>query len=252
MIPDYLRKELSVLFFIINKEQTTTIEISHELELTKRTVRETISTINTHFEEHQKIKNFIVINKSGSVQIQSTFELTALDSAYNLKLQLLKKNTLFNYSILLLTRTSLDQTEVTEELFISISYLNKLTHTLNKFFTTFNFTISVVKGQYSLTGNEMNIRLFSYLFLQDSFQDIEWPFNNISLESIRENVPEEILIDSHKRSNTKNRSLYILYAILQTRVQNQNYVVQPTNKLIQALFKMVKENLDIALIFQTR
>ncbi|CAK20201.1 helix-turn-helix domain-containing protein [Listeria welshimeri] len=250
MIPDYLRKELSVLFFIINKEQTTTIEISHELELTKRTVRETISTINTHFEEHQKIKNFIVINKSGSVQIQSTFELTALDSAYNLKLQLLKKNTLFNYSILLLTRTSLDQTEVTEELFISISYLNKLTHTLNKFFTTFNFTISVVKGQYSLTGNEMNIRLFSYLFLQDSFQDIEWPFNNISLESIRENVPEEILIDSHKRSNTKNRSLYILYAILQTRVQNQNYVVQPTNKLIQALFKMVKENLDIALIFQ--
>ncbi|ELS0477868.1 helix-turn-helix domain-containing protein [Enterococcus faecalis] len=250
MIPDYLRKELSVLFFIINKKQTTTNEISHELELTKRTVRETISTINTHFEEHQKCKDFIVIKKSGSVQIQSAFKLTALNYAYNLKLQLLKKNTLFNYTILLLTRTSINQTEIINELFISISYLNKLTNTLNKFFSTFNFTISSVKGQYSLIGNEMNIRLFAYLFLQDSFQDIEWPFSSISLESIRENVPEEILIDSHKRSNTKNRSLYILYAILQTRVQNQNYVVQPTNKLIQELFKMVKENLDIALIFQ--
>ncbi|WP_301405869.1 helix-turn-helix domain-containing protein, partial [Enterococcus entomosocium] len=157
---------------------------------------------------------------------------------------------LFNYTILLLTRTSLNQTEIINELFISTSYLNKLTNTLNKFFSTFNFTISAVKGQYSLIGNEMNIRLFAYLFLQDSFQDIEWPFSSISLKALRKNVPEEILIKSHTRSNTKNRSLYILYAILQTRVQNQNYVVQPTNKLIQALFKMVKENLDVALIFQ--
>ncbi|WP_301405887.1 helix-turn-helix domain-containing protein, partial [Enterococcus entomosocium] len=84
MIPDYLRKELSVLFFIIKKKQTTTNEISHELELTKRTVRETISTINTHFEDLQKCKDFIVTKKSGSVQIQSTFKLTALNSAYNL------------------------------------------------------------------------------------------------------------------------------------------------------------------------
>lgn len=53
MIPAYLRKELSVLFFIINKEQTTTSEISHEIGLTKIAVSETLSAINTHFEEHQ-------------------------------------------------------------------------------------------------------------------------------------------------------------------------------------------------------
>lgn len=250
MIPAYLRKELSVLFFIINKEQTTTSEISHELELTKRAVSETLSAINTHFEEHQKLKNFILTKKSGSVQIQSAYRTKALDAAYNLKLQLLKKNTLFNYTILLLTGTSLDQKEVIEKLFISTSYLNKLTHALNELFSPFNFTITIIQGQYSLVGNEMNIRLFSYLFLQDSFQDIEWPFNNISLESIRENVPDEMVIDSHKRSNTKNRSLYFLYAILQTRVKSQNYVIQPTNKLIQTLFKMVRENFDTALIFQ--
>ncbi|EKM3310945.1 helix-turn-helix domain-containing protein [Listeria innocua] len=250
MIPAYLRKELSVLFFIINKKQTTTSEISHELELTKRAVSETLSAINTHFEEHQKLKNFILTKKSGSVQIQSAYRTKALDAAYNLKLQLLKKNTLFNYTILLLTRTSLDQKKVIEELFISTSYLNKLTRTLNEFFSPFNFTIAIAQGKYSLVGSEMNIRLFSYLFLQDSFQDIEWPFKNISLESIHENVPEEILLDSHKRSTTKNRSLYILYAILQTRVKSQNYVIQPTNKFIQTLFKMVQENFDVALIFQ--
>lgn len=250
MIPDYLRKELSVLFFIINKNQTTTSEISHELELTKRMVRETLSTINAHFDEHQQIKEFIVIKKSGHVQIHSSFKVQAIDAAYNLKLQLLKKNTLFNYTILLLTRASLNRMEILDELFISTSYLNKLTHTLNKYFSTFDFGIATVKRQYSLVGNEVNIRLFSYLFLQDSFQDIEWPFHNISPKSIRENVPEEILVDSHKRSNTKKRALYILYAILQTRVKSQNYVIQPTNKLIQTLFKMVQENFDVALIFQ--
>ncbi|GEU13490.1 aspartate aminotransferase [Bacillus anthracis] len=250
MIPAYLKKELSILFFIINKEQTSTSEISHELELPKRTVRETLSTINTHFEEHQMLKGFILIKKNGSVQIQSAYRTKSLDAAYNLKLQLLKKNTLFNYTILLLTRTSLDQKEVIEELFISTSYLNKLTLALNEFFSPFNFTIAIVEGQYSLVGNEMNIRLFSFLFLQDSFQDIEWPFKNISLESIRDNVPEELLIDSHKRSNTKSRALYILYAILQTRIKNQNYVIQPTNKLIQTLFIIVQENFDVSLIFQ--
>lgn len=250
MIPDYLRKELAVLFFIINKNQTTTSEISHELELTKRMVRETLSTINVHFDEHQQIKEFILIKKSGHVQIHSSFKVQAIDAAYNLKLQLLKKNTLFNYTILLLTRASLNQMEILDELFISTSYLNKLTHTLNKYLSTFDFAIASVKRQYSLVGNEVNIRLFSYLFLQDSFQDIEWPFHNITLESIHNNVPGEILMDSHKRSNTKNRSLYILYAILQTRVKSQNYVIQPTNKLIQTLFKMVQENFDVTLIFQ--
>ena len=49
----------------------------------------------------------------------------------------------------------------------------------------------------------MNIRLFSYLYLQDSFHDLEWPFQDISLHSIRASVPEEILEESYKRSFTK-------------------------------------------------
>ena len=90
MIPDYLRKELSVLFFIINKDQTTTSEISQELELTKRTVRETLSTINTHFEEHQKLKDFVFIEKSEIIHIHCYFKSNAVAAAYALKLQLLK------------------------------------------------------------------------------------------------------------------------------------------------------------------
>ncbi|OTP25225.1 helix-turn-helix domain-containing protein [Enterococcus mundtii] len=250
MIPDYLRKELAVLFFIVNKDQTTTADISRDLKLSKRTVREAISTIKKHLEEHQDLKDFIVIKKSGIIQIHPTFKSKAIDVAYNLKLQLLKRNMMFNYTVLLLTRTSLDKNTIINELFISTSYLNKITQNLNELFSAFDFTITITKGIYSLKGNEMNIRLFSYVFLQDSFQDIEWPFCDISLESILKNIPEEILTNSHKRSNIKNRSLCILYAILQIRVKNQNYVTPPKDRLIQTLFTIVHEILGIASIFQ--
>ena len=250
MIPDYLKKELSVLFFIINKDQTTTSEISQKLELTKRTVRETLSTINTHFEEHQKLKDFVLIKKSGIIQIHCDFKSNALAAAYTLKLQLLKSSVLFNYTVLLLTRTSLTKDEVLSELFISSSYLNRLTQKLNKFFSDFCFGITIRDRRYYLIGNEMNIRLFSYLFLQDSFQDIEWPFSAITIEGIHNNVPEDILLDSPKRSSTKNRALYILYAILQTRIKKQKYITPPESKLMQTFFMIVQENFDVTLIFQ--
>ncbi|WP_206854680.1 helix-turn-helix domain-containing protein [Candidatus Enterococcus mangumiae] len=250
MIPDYLRKELAVLFFIVNKDQTTTDEISRDLKLSKRTIRETISTIKKHLEEHQGLKDFIVIKKSGMIHIHPTFKSEAIDVAYNLKLQLLKTNTIFNYTVLILTRTSLDKATILNELFISNSYLNKITQHLNNFFSSFDFMITISKGNFSLKGNEMNIRLFSYLFLQDSFQDIEWPFYDMPLESILENIPEDILIYSHQRSNIKNRSLCILYAILQIRIRNQNYVPQPKDQLIQTLFTLIHEIVGVASIFE--
>ncbi|MBM9834417.1 M protein trans-acting positive regulator, partial [Enterococcus faecalis] len=82
------------------------------------------------------------------------------------------------------------------------SYLNILTQKLNEFFSGFDFRITVREGYYTLVGDEMNIRLFSYLYLQDSFHDLEWPFPDISLHSIRASVPEEILEESYKRSFT--------------------------------------------------
>lgn len=250
VIPDYLRREISVLFFIINKEQTTTKEIAESLQLTPRKVRDTLTIINKHFEEFHSISSFILIKNSGMIKINSEFKEHSVSSAYSLKLQLLKNNATFNYTVLLLTRSSLNKDHILNELFISPSYLNILTQKLNEFFSSFDFRITVREGYYTLVGDEMNIRLFSYLYLQDSFHDLEWPFQDISLHSIRASVPEEILEESYKRSFTKNRSLYILYAILQTRIHSNHRLVQPESLLTRTLFTIIFESFDAAVIFQ--
>lgn len=249
MIPEYLRRELLILFYIINKNNTTTAEISKSLNLSKRSVKETLSTINKHFQTYRNIEHFITLETSGAIKIHSCLKENAISEAYNLKLALLKTTIIFNYTVLLLTRSSINKEDIIDELNISTSYLNKLTKQLNTFFFTFRFTITKNNGIYAIEGNEMNIRLFSYIFLQDSFQDLEWPFHNITIESIQRKIPKEILVNTHKRSNTKNSSSYILYAVLQTRIKKKNYITSPKSILMKKLFSMVQDNLDVALFF---
>lgn len=146
VIPDYLRREISVLFFIINKEQTTTKEIAESLQITPRKVRDTLTIINKHFEEFHSISSFILIKNSGMIKINSEFKEHSVSSAYSLKLQLLKNNATFNYTVLLLTRSSLNKDHILNELFISPSYLNILTQKLNEFFSSFDFRITVRKA----------------------------------------------------------------------------------------------------------
>ncbi|MGF2152725.1 hypothetical protein ACQUFB_15955 [Enterococcus casseliflavus] len=97
MIPNYLRREFHVLFFTINKKETRTEEISFNLKISKRAVRETIKTINEHFEELMKITDFVVSSRNGNIKIREEYWDCAISLAYTLKLLLLKKNIAFNY-----------------------------------------------------------------------------------------------------------------------------------------------------------
>lgn len=245
MIPDYLAKELRVLFFIISKNKTSVNEISRNLRLTKRSVKEELLTINKHFEEFLKIKNFIQSDKTGVIQVHSNFKNTALNDASTLKLLLLKNCVTFNYTVLLITRISLTRSNILEELFISSSYLNKLTKKLNTFFSPFNFRIKYTDEKYYLVGDEVNIRLFSFLFLQDSFQSIEWPFFELTIEDIRIKVNKKYIIHSNQK-----RALYTLYAIWQTRIKQHQHVAHPKLPFIHSVLVLVKKNLDITTLFQ--
>ncbi|EOA3011345.1 helix-turn-helix domain-containing protein [Enterococcus faecalis] len=247
MIPDYLTKEFRVLFFIISKNKTSINEISRTLRLSKRSVKEELLTINNHFEEFLKIKNFIQSDKTGVIQVHLNFKNTALENASNLKLLLLKNCVTFNYTMLLITRTSLTRNNILKELFISPSYLNKLTKQLNTFFSPFGFRINYMDEKHCLIGNEINIRLFSFLFLQDSFQDIEWPFSELPIENIRIKVLKKGL---YGPSNIQKRALCTLYAIWQMRMKQHQYVTHPKSQFIHSILVLIKENLDITKIFR--
>lgn len=250
MLPNYLKRELSILFFVINKKQTTTDEISQSLTFSKRVVKENLFIINKHFTEYLSIENFILSKKTGLITVRPELQTNAVSYAYHLKLFLLKNNVLFNYCVLLVTSEAIEKKQILEKLFISPSYLHKLTQRLNHFFEPFDFKVNRTNHLYSLEGNEMNIRLFTYLFLQDSFQDFEWPFPTISIESLHDNAPKELLEEAFKRPHTKNRTVDIISAILQIRISKNHYVHQSKSIDIQTFLTLVQDAFDITVPFQ--
>lgn len=250
MLPNYLKRELSILFFVINKKQTTADEISQSLDFSKRIVKENLLIINKHFTEYLSIENFVLSKKTGIITVRPELRTNAVSYAYHLKLFLLKNNVLFNYCVLLVTSDTIEKSQILEKLFISPSYLHKLTQRLNTFFDPFDFKIIRANHLYSLEGNEMNIRLFTYLFLQDSFQDLEWPFPTISIESLHNKVPKELLEEAFKRPHTKNRTMDIISAVLQIRISKNHYVHPPKSIAIQTFFTLVQDSFDITVPFQ--
>ena len=100
----------------------------------------------------------------------------------------------------MVTHSSIDKNELIKVLYISEHYLVKITKQLNNFFKIFDIVIVSIKGIYQLTGNELSIRVFSFIFLQDSFQELAWPFSKISLEEIKKVYPMDFLNDPIKMS----------------------------------------------------
>ncbi|MGM0166490.1 hypothetical protein IGI39_001450 [Enterococcus sp. AZ135] len=249
MFPNYLKKELSMLFYIVKRTHTSLNEISTTLSVSKRTVKENLIKINRAFADFRSMNDFIISSSSGVICVNSKYRHCAVEYAYGLKLDLLKTNAQFNYCVQLVTHSKIDKEDLIKLLYISEHYLVKLTQQLNVFFKSYNICIVNTRGVYSLKGNELSIRIFSYIFLQDSFQELEWPFCEISIQEIKEKIPNEILESSYKRSKTKKRALYILYAVLQTRISNQSFLRMPASKNLMVFFRLICQHYDVALIF---
>lgn len=241
MIPNYLQKELLILFFIINKEKTTINEISNNLNINKRLVKKNIYSINNHALEAINLESFLSSSNTGFISINPVFEEHSLLYAYQIKLYLLKQHSIFNYCVLLTTQVIINEEDILNHLHISKTYLNKLTYTLNEEYKKFGFQIEKKEKNYYLNGNEINIRLFSYLFLKETFQSIEWPFKN------NKNIIKNI-ITKNTNFNILDDSIIIFITIINNRLEKDFTLKNIHNENIKnALTEIGKlSNIDIS------
>ncbi|HAP4842879.1 TPA: hypothetical protein IUX64_002268, partial [Enterococcus faecalis] len=112
MFPSYLTNELEILFYIVKRAHTSLNEISSNLKISKRTVKENLIKINQEFEDTYQIQHFIVSNNNGIVCVNPAYRKSAVEYAYTLKLNLLKNNVQFNYCVQLVTHSSIDKNEL--------------------------------------------------------------------------------------------------------------------------------------------
>ncbi|EJE1659366.1 helix-turn-helix domain-containing protein, partial [Listeria monocytogenes] len=105
----------------------------------------------------------------------------ALDTFYCLKLFYLKKSLSFELIVKLGTQGKTLLSDLIVELSVSASYLLRVIKKISILLQKFDFTINIDKfNRLTLSGDEKKIRTFLFTLLSDSFQNIEWPFKNIS------------------------------------------------------------------------
>ncbi|WP_213497094.1 helix-turn-helix domain-containing protein [Lactococcus formosensis] len=247
LLPNYLQRELRIIYFILGKDSTSISEISKKFSISKRLVKHSIININSHFTDLLHKKFFIQSNNLGIISINPHYKKTSLLDVNTLKLKLLKENSLFKLCLILITNTSISREKIIKNLYISDIYLDKLIHSLRKYLLTYNIFIKSTKKVFYLTGEEIYIRIFSYIFLFTSFNEIEWPFDSLSKPFIEEKISE--LNISSEIVSQNNPSLLYLYSIFYLRNSNgrilSRYISIEEEYILNDIYQLLSEvNLD--------
>lgn len=216
MIRPSIRRILELTFFIIAQEDTSITAIAAHFSVPKRTVKEDLLKANQYFMDQLGLADFFTSNYRGVITVNPDYQATAVQHAYEMKLALLKTQTIFNLCVLFCTRTSLTRDEILETLFISEGHLSKLLTKLRLYLQPFSIEISNDEGRYFLTGKETHLRLFMFIFLQDSFQQLEWPF------AISTTGKPEADFSSQRRA------YQLLLTIFKLRQESRSYVTLAT------------------------
>ncbi|OOL69642.1 M protein trans-acting positive regulator [Enterococcus faecium] len=172
MLIEARKKELLVLQMVIQKNNCSLQELSNDLHIPKRTIKELIRKINVSLKQFLLIDEFIYSNHKGEIQTKETDQTKKLAVFSKLKLCYLKESNRFNYLMLLINypQTAVPKKYLLEQLYISPSYLEKLTKQLNHSLKKFHLRILSVKNCCTLEGNELSIRLYLYFLLMDLLQ----------------------------------------------------------------------------------
>ncbi|GEK37455.1 helix-turn-helix domain-containing protein [Enterococcus thailandicus] len=246
MLVDAKKKELLVLYEIIQSDTCSLQDLSNKLVIPKRTVKDLIRKLNQAISQLLEFHSFIYSTHKGEIQINEHYEKTKMQVFYYLKLIFLRESQRFNYLLLLMDSldASVAKEELTQKLYISSSYLEKLTTRINKDLKKFNLQIISSNNCYTLSGDELLIRIYIYIFLSDAFQGPEWPFTTIDLATVKQEITLSDAFQLPFHSETEQKNIYLLYAVFKLRIKQASFL-EPLENDIQQLLKLLFHTCDL-------
>lgn len=246
ILPKHSQRQIDILFYIFGKRETTVKEIADFFNLSIPLTKRTITNINEQFESELNKVSFINSNNFGVVKIDSIYKKYALTDINTFKLTRLKDNALFNLCTSLLIHPTISRETLVKTLFISEIYLDKLIYKLRAYFKKFDITIDISSGIYKLSGNEKKIRIFSYIFLSQSFQNIEWPFDSIEIKDLEEIFNQKRFGHISYKTDIQKFSMFYLYAIFENRIKSGNIISDFVSLEDEEILTGIFDRLDIS------
>lgn len=244
LVSHQIRREVMLLYIVTTSKETSFSILSEQLDIPKRRISADISKLNRIsdqiFDFDMKL---ILTNKAGIVKINPPLQDESIEYYYRLKFALLNESSLYQLCIVLVINGQVHKNEIIDRLFISTHYLIKLCQQLNTYLSTFNLSVKKKNSIYSIEGDEISYRLFTYLLLQDSFQGINWPFE-LNIPSVPHNKRE------NDNSLTKNFSIQLFSQLLSQRFKFEKFLPLPFTDKNYKLFEMIMENFDSSLFLE--
>ncbi|HGF7175377.1 helix-turn-helix domain-containing protein [Enterococcus hirae] len=218
MLTDAKKKELLVFYTIVQTNKCSLRELSQVLSIPKRTIKEIIRKLNGTIFQQLSIPRFIYSTAKGELKLDSQHKDEKMAIFHYIKLFFLRESNRFNFLLLLFDspHSRVSKKILLEKLYISPSYLEKLTNQLNKSLKKFHLQIISRQNCYILKGDELSIRIYMYFFFSDAFQGIDWPLTNMKLSQVKHTYLSNELLMTKKTSKIQEK-VYLLVAIFLMR-----------------------------------
>ena len=201
-------KDKLLILYLLSHPNWTTDSLALKLNQSKRYTKDLLKELKDDIVYHLDSPLNIQVGFSGEIIITPHTPSDILHLFYALKLAYLEQTNEFKLLHLLLQKQTLSIEAIANYLFVSPSYVRKIINRMNAFFQSFQFQISEEKKVYELKGNELSIRLFFYVIMNDTYQSIPWPYKS-------KDFPDSI---------DYRQSLHIMLTILNSRKSHKNRV----------------------------
>lgn len=174
MLTDAKKKELLVFYTIVQTNKCSLRELSQVLSIPKRTIKEIIRKLNGTIFQQLSIPRFIYSTAKGELKLDSQHKDEKMAIFHYIKLFFLRESNRFNFLLLLFDspHSRVSKKILLEKLYISPSYLEKLTNQLNKSLKKFHLQIISRQNCYILKGDELSIRIYMYFFFLMLFRGL--------------------------------------------------------------------------------
>ncbi|BDC77740.1 transcriptional regulator (plasmid) [Enterococcus faecalis] len=197
-----------LILYLLSHPNWTTDSLALKLNQSKRYTKDLLKELKNDVVYHLDSPLNIQVGFSGEIIITPHTPNDILHLFYALKLAYLEHTNEFKLLHLLLQKQKLSIESIANYLFVSPSYVRKIIIKMNAFFQPFQFQLSKEKKFYELKGNELSIRLFFYVIMNDTYQSIPWPYKS-------KDFPDSI---------DYRQSLHIMLTILNNRKNYKNRV----------------------------
>lgn len=213
-----------LILYLLSHPNWTTDRLALKLNHSKRYTKDLLKELRDDIVYHLDSPLNIQVGFNGEITITPHTSNDILHLFYILKLAYLEQTNEFKILHLLLQKQMLSIDSLTRHLFVSHSYARKIIKKMNIFFQPFHFQIAENNNRYELKGNELSIRLFLYVFMNDTYQSIPWPYKS-------KDIPDSI---------DYRQSLHIMLTILNSR-KSHKYRVPALSKKSAWIIAHMKE-----------